>query len=206
MRKIKFLLLTTLCLLMFTKNMSSQVVKQGQVVVNGYYGINVFTAVLRAAYYQNSSTQQNFAIKGFGPIGGYVEYMMTDKIGIGIDGYYANTSITWNEQDYDANNNPIVYSYKVSIPRVGVLARANFHFSDSDVFDAYGIVAMGMKNVSYNATSTNPLYVPVSAPGLIPVAMKLGVGFRYFFTDDFGLNGEMALGTPLLAGGLSIKF
>ncbi len=175
-------------------------------VVSAYYGINIFTSALKTAYQNTGSTQTDFKIKGVGPVGGNFEYLMTDKIGLGVDVYYANTAISWNDIGYDANNQKVMYNYKVSVPRVGVLARANFHFSNSDDFDAYGILAMGYKNLSYKFETNDPSYKGNKVNGLIPVAMKLGVGFRYFFTDNFGLNGEMALGTPLLAGGISLKF
>ena len=38
--------------------------------------------------------------------------------------------------------------------------------------------------------------------GIIPFGFKPGLGLRYFFTENFGLNVELALGTPLLGGGV----
>jgi hypothetical protein len=40
----------------------------------------------------------------------------------------------------------------------------------------------------------------------IPLGIKPGVGFRYFFTKNIGINTEVALGMPVFNGGLSVKF
>jgi hypothetical protein len=215
MKKLKL----TICAaaLLFTgSNAFGQALEQGNVAINTYYGVNIFTAFLKTAY-QNSeaagSSQTDFKIRGIGPIGVTGEYMVTDKVGIGADFYYANTSVTWNETYTDYYNSVTnayegtrTFKYKVSVPRFAALFRANLHFTDNDNFDGYGIIAAGYKNLAFKFETDEPGYQFQKVKALIPVGMKLGIGFRYFFTDNLGINAEICAGTPLIAGGISTKF
>ena len=65
----------------------------------------------------------------------------------------------------------------------------NFHFLESnDNLDAYFMVGAGYGNRSFKFESTDPDYTDETIDGLIPVASRVGVGMRYFFTDNIGLN------------------
>ena len=46
----------------------------------------------------------------------------------------------------------------------------------------------------------------VSWGGFIPFGIKPGLGLRYFFAGPIGLNIEIAAGTPVMCGGLSLRF
>lgn len=83
--------------------------------------------------------------------------------------------------------------------------RANFHFTNSEKFDAYGFVSAGYRGSSITFTSNDPNAIK-SSYSFIPFGLKPGVGFRYFFTDNIGINAEIAIGTPVMGGGLSFKF
>lgn len=214
MKKIKLLVISGVLLAFGAKEAGAQVMEKGKVSINTYYGTNLYTSLLKAAYI-NSGSPTEVSVKGFGAIGGNFEYMMTDKIGLGIDGYYATSSVSYTDivtkSNYDPNTGNSItttqrYTYKISIPRIGVLARANFHFTKDDNFDSYAIVAMGYRNLALKFETNDPDFVEQKVGSLVPVGVKFGVGFRYFFTDNIGLNAELALGSPLMSGGLSVKF
>jgi opacity protein-like surface antigen len=214
MKKLK-LSIFAFMLLFSGSNIFGQALEKGKVAFNAYYGVNIFTAIFKTAYQNsggNGSAQTDFKIKGMGPIGLSGEYMVTDKVGLGGDFYYANTSISWNETYSDYYNSTTgnyetrTYNYKVSVPRFAALFRANLHFTEDDNFDSYGIIAAGYKNMSFKFETNDPDYQFAKISSLIPVGLKLGIGFRYFFTDNIGINAEIAAGTPLLCGGLSAKF
>jgi hypothetical protein len=40
----------------------------------------------------------------------------------------------------------------------------------------------------------------------LPFSVRVCLGGRYFFNENYGLVGEIGLGGALLRGGLSIKF
>jgi hypothetical protein len=69
-------------------NLNAQVVEEGTAIFDVYYGFpNLYTTVLKAAY----NDEPNVSISGSGPIGVKGEYMLTDKIGFGLEMNYTNT-------------------------------------------------------------------------------------------------------------------
>ena len=54
--------------------------------------------------------------------------------------------------------------------------------------------------------SADSNYVDEKVEGLLPVAMRIGAGMRYFFTDNIGANVAIGIGQGgILNAGLSFK-
>src|SRR3990167_4391743 len=121
---------------------------------------------------------------------------------------YANSG---TEENVDINGlGPLGLrgEYMVS-EKIGAMVTFNYHFLESnDNLDAYFMVGAGYSNRSFKFTSTDPDYIEDEASGsLIPVASRVGVGMRYFFTDNIGLNLAIGFGQGgIINGGLSFKF
>ena len=95
---------------------------------------------------------------------------------------------------------------KISTSKFGVIATMNYHFLDNDKVDAYGVFGIGYGNRSFKYESTDPDFTEATISGLIPVASKIGVGMRYFFTDNIGANLALGFGQGgVINAGLSIK-
>jgi hypothetical protein len=188
----------------------SQAVKQGDVIIDAYYGFpNLFSAILKTSINNvNNVATTNLKIKSVGPFGGRLEYLLNDKIGLGLESNYTNTSATWLGESTDNNGVTHIYSYEISAPRFRIMPRFNFHFVKSnDNLDGYFAVAAGYKSLTLETKSNDPDYQPIKVGSLIPVAFKVAVGLRYFFTENIGANIEVGLGGgPLLAFGLTAKF
>lgn len=187
-----------------TSNVSAQAVEEGNVIIDMYYGFpNLYTEVFKSAY-ANSGTEEDLQIGGIGPLGIRGEYMLADKIGLGIDVGFNNSKVTYTEFDSFDNKS---YDYEFKTQKIGAMITFNYHFLDHDALDFYGMVGAGYGNRSFSFTSTDPNYTEASVTSLIPVAMRIGVGLRYFFTDNIGINLAIGLGQGGLAnGGLSFKF
>jgi opacity protein-like surface antigen len=85
--------------------------------------------------------------------------------------------------------------------------RFNYHFLDNDKFDLFSTVGVGYANRSFSFTSTDPDYVSTDVKSLIPVGSKIGLGMRYFFTDNIGANLQLGFGQGgILNAGISAKF
>jgi outer membrane protein W len=191
---------------------NAQVVEQGSVVVDAYYGFpNLYTAVFKAAY-ANSGSELDLKVGGIGPLGARGEYLVTDKIGLGLDIGFNNSSVKYNEQTSVYNSTTGLYdlktySYDFKTSKLGVLVCFNYHFLDNDKFDLFSTVGVGYGNRTFNFTSTDPDYVPTSVKSLIPIASKVGLGMRYFFTDNIGANLQLGFGQGgILNAGISAKF
>ena len=138
-------------------NAKAQVVEEGTMIFDVYYGFpNLYTAVLKAEYTNNDlgNEYQNVDIGGIGPLGFRFEYLITDKIGFGVDMNYTNTSVTWNE-----TNNNETYDYSVKVPRLRVMGKFNFHFAKSDKFDAYTAFAAGYGSFKLITETNDPNYI-----------------------------------------------
>lgn len=191
---------------------SAQAVEEGNVLIDVYYGFpNLYTSVFRSTY-ANSDQATDLTIGGIGPVGLRAEYLLADKIGLGIDIGFNNSSVRYFEDGtvYNpttGNYDPRTYEYNFSTRKIGAMVTFNYHFLDNDKVDAYVVAGMGYGNRTYKFESTDPDYVGSTVTGIIPVAGKIGVGLRYFFTDNIGANLGLGFGQGgLLNAGLSLKF
>ena len=180
---------------------------EGTILIDAFYGApNLLSSYVKNAYNNNSTTQINdFKVTSTGPFGVKGEYMITDKIGLGLIFNYANTSVKWSEVGTNSNNVPTLYSYKVMVPRTRFLGSFNFHFGHSEKFDPFLIIGAGYAIYNAQSSSNDPKFTSEKVNGTFPVAIRAGFGTRYFFTDNVGVNFEIALGGPLLQFGLSFK-
>ena len=184
-----------------TQPVKSQAIEEGNVLIDAYYGFpNLLTAALKTSY-ANGTQVAGLKVGGMGPLGGRFEYMLDEKIGLGLEVNYANSYVDWNEDSLN-----VTYNYRVSAPRYRIMPRFNFHFSNNESLDAYFAVGAGFKSTKYKFESNNPTYNPGSVTGIIPFTFRAAIGMRYFITDNFGLGGEFGLGGVLVTFGAALKF
>lgn len=195
-----------------TNTATAQAVEEGNIIIEGYYGFpNLYSTTFKAAY-ANSGSQTDVTIKGLGPVGGRVEYLLADKFGLGLDIGFNNTKLTFKDQvsEYDSNTGNTVlktYNYDFSTQKMGVMVTMNYHFIDNDALDLYGMFGVGYGNRSFSFKSDDPNYTEGKVSGLIPIASRLGIGMRYFFTDNLGVNLNLGFGQGgLMNAGISAKF
>lgn len=210
MKKLILPLIALTMMLAPTKS-NAQAIGEGKIIVDGYYGFpNLYTAVFKSAYSNASGTGLTFGSAG--PLGLRAEYLISDKVGFGIDLGMNSSSISYSQASttgYDVNNNPILvtYDYKFTTKKIGAMVTFNYHFVESDKFDAYFVTGLGYGNRSMKFTSTDPLYSTPTVNSLVPVSAKLGVGMRYFFTENIGANLGLGLGQGGLVNvGITAKF
>lgn len=182
--------------------------QEGRIIVDGYYGYgSLYNAVFKAMVANDAS----FTFKGLGPLGVRGEYMISDKVGFGLDLAYSSASINYTETStsFDENYNYVTETYDASLKtaKVGAMVTFNYHFVNSDKFDSYFVFGLGYGNRSFTAESDYLGYVSPEYNSTFPVASRLGVGMRYFFTEDIGLNLGLGLGQGgLLNAGVSARF
>lgn len=212
MKKIKMLLIAFTAIAATANNASAQVIEEGNIIIDAYYGFpNLYSAVFRTAY-ANGTLSTNVNVGGFGPVGVRGEYLLTDKFGLGIDIGMNQTTLDFQEatQVYNETTDEYetrVYDYNYSTQKIGVMVTFNYHFIENDNLDFYGMLGAGYGNRSFTFDSTNPDNTNVSIKSAIPVASRLGVGLRYFFTENIGANLGLGFGQGgLINAGLSLKF
>ena len=202
MKKLILPLLALTMMLAPTKT-NAQALEQGNVIIDAYYGFpNLYSTVFKTLYESSNST--GLTLGSQGPLGIRAEYLITDKVGFGIDLGMNSSSISYSEADINTN---IIYDYKFSTRKIGAIFTFNYHFVENDKLDAYFVVGGGYGNRNFKFTSTDPNYIEESVESLIPISYKIGGGMRYFFTENIGANLALGLGQGGLANvGVSAKF
>ena len=146
------------------------------------------------------------SVKNLNHICGKAEYMVTDKVSVGLEYTYAQVAFSY--QDYSNNGTGIVITYNDLIVKQRALITMGVHFGESDKFDPYLAFGVGYKGLNYRTSNpnANSLKDAIDAYKAIPVAFRTAFGFRYFFTENIGANAEVGIGGPLLQAGVSLKF
>jgi len=201
MKKLILPLLALTMMLAPTKT-NAQALEQGNVIIDAYYGFpNLYSTVFKTLYESSNST--GLTLGSQGPLGIRAEYLITDKVGFGIDLGMNSSSISYSEADI--NNN--IYDYKFTTRKIGAIFTFNYHFVENDKLDAYFVVGGGYGNRTFKFTSTDPNYIEESVESIIPISYKIGLGMRYFFTENIGANLALGLGQGgLVNAGISAKF
>ena len=183
--------------------LNAQAVNQGNVMVDVFYGFPNLAKTLISNTVDDLDSTDNIDIGGIGPVGGRFEYMISDKVGLGLEGNYSSASVTYN-----ADSAGTTYNYEVKRSVVRFMPKFYIHFGSSSDFDAYFGVAAGYRNVTWSFTSNDPNYDGIEDSGGIPFALRLSVGGRYYFTDNIGLSMEIGFGggSGVVNGGLAFKF
>jgi outer membrane protein W len=222
--KLSFLLSLTL-LLFFNKSYSQKdsiiksdiCVKKGKTIIDVFYGFPyVMGQYVKTVFISNNNsgnTSSIESVRNLNHIGGKFEYMLTNEIGIGLEYTYASVNINYFQEKSIVQNNQNVlktYNYKATLYKQRALARVNYHFATSEKFDPYGTLGFGYKTSllksnnpddqleirSFNSTVSN----------LFPISFRLGIGARYFFSENIGISMEAGIGGPTVQGGISVKF
>jgi hypothetical protein len=184
-------------------------------VIDAYYGFpNLWTSILKTSVKNSNTTvsEADIKISSLGPLGGRVEYLLSEKIGFGLDFSYANTtakySDTYSTYNYSTGTYTTnTYDYEVSIPRWRLVPRINIHLGQSTKFDPYFAFGVGYANSKISATSNDPNDPGVTlSRSFIPVSVMAKFGMRYFITDNIGLGVETGIGGPLATAGVTFKF
>lgn len=183
-------------------NASSQALEQGMSVIDVNYGFpNLFANVIETAATGFNST--DIKTSAFGPVSLKYEYMVSDRIGLGVEFNYANASVSYTDQGQDGNT----YDYKLSVPRFRALPKFNVHFGNSDVLDFYASLAGGYSSFEIKEETNDPNYDTENLDlTLSNFAFRVAFGTRVFVSDSFGFGAEIGFGGgALLAAGLTYR-
>lgn len=170
-------------------------IEKGTIIIDAFYGFPYFNGTLLKAAYLDSLGNNN-QVRNLNHFGGKFEIMLTDKMGVGLEGTWASATVR-----YKGNYGQI---YTAGIDKFRILAKMNFHFATSEKVDPYLTWGFGYKNTK--VYTNEPGAVNDVVLNIVPVAFRIGIGMRYFFTDVIGVNAEVGLGGPMMQGGLSLKF
>ena len=169
--------------------------EKGNIVLETYYGYTYEYSYFKALDYDISSKYSNF-----GPLSLRGEFLLSNRIGVGIDMNYRRFIFTGEYTDGTE-----IYSDRYKNVRIRLMARMNIHFLRSENIDFYSGIGIGYNIVSIDFSTTNPSSNPDFT--YKPMAFRLSLGFRYFFDDNWGVGTEIGIGGGSLANiGICYKF
>lgn len=199
------LLITSLLKAQDGENKSTNFAKKGDHFINLNYGFSITNAIIRGVA---SISAFDVKFRALGPIGLNYEYIVEDGIGLGLDMSYASFDLSFKDI-YEDPTNGIQQEYGLNFKYVTYrfFGRVSFHLTDDTKNDFYPFVSAGYKrNEIIFTTSIPEAGVGFKFPKFSSFGFKPGIGYRYFFNDGFGINAELALGSPFASAGLSFKF
>jgi len=204
----KYLFFSFFLVIKFTA--SSQILFTSNQVIEPYLGYpNLGRFSLE--FFSDSINKENKEFSGLAPSGLRYSYMLNDVISVGVDVIY--NSITENsstDKTVFMNNEWLTQTnfMTTKLKRLRLHARIDFHFPVSSAMsDSYLGLGFGT-NSKWKKTIMNG-YVIEDLSGskavLFPFSLRVCYGYRYYFNYNWGIQGEVGLGGPLLSVGLSYK-
>lgn len=197
---------------------------QGSFSVDPYIGVPNWAISLFFNQYDGNETNiQDYKVVGsMLSYGARLEYMASDRVGVGADFNYEVSGYSFKFDDYvydpngntltDANGDPLITQYQTtySAKKMRAMFRLNYHFVQEEKIDMYAGFAGGYKSVN-RGSETNPTtssFTDANLNGaLVPVTLRIAIGTKMYFTQNIGAHVELgAFGGGLLQAGLSVKF
>jgi len=174
---------------------------EGKLTLSLGYGAGsggILKAILKT---YESEAGYNFT--SLGPIHFRGEYGLTDKMGLVLSVNHNSWQANWTHTDSSAVG--VIYQDEFKRSVTSILARFNFHFGITDHVDPYFGVGAGYRLVNYAFKSTDPAY-NISWTSPLNLGFETTLGVRYFFTESFGIYGEIGLAQSFVQGGLAFTF
>ena len=197
---------------------------QGNISFDPYIGVpNWANSLIYNQYDGNQTNIQDYKVVGsMLSYGGRIEYMASDRVGVGADVNYEVSGYSYKFDDYvyDANGNAQTnangdflinqYQTQYTAKKLRAMFRLNYHFVQEEKIDMYAGFAGGYKSVN-RASETNPTtssYTDANLDGaLVPVTLRIAIGAKMYFTQNIGAHVELCdFRGDLLQARLSFKF
>jgi opacity protein-like surface antigen len=185
-----------ICLLAVAGSISllqAQALHKGNVAFDTYVGgPNLSTGILRIIV-DEIVDSPDLTAKGLGPFGARGQFMATDRLGVGLDFWYARSTISYTTTELDsALGIPVdTFSVRMDNVRPRIIVRVDYHFGDNDKFDPYVAVGLGANLARFKFTTEDPYFDKnsFSLPGIIPVAYRVAFGTKFYFIPNLGTVG-----------------
>ena len=198
MKKVLFPKFLAVVLVLFCVNSSAfaqgDVFGKGDMIINLGVGLGTFINHDNDVEIGNITVNEYRYSMSVPPITGSFEYGIVDLFdgaaGIGIGGYFGGVLFKGRDK-----KNPTKKEFNLSDMIVGV--RGLFHYQFIDNLDTYAGAMLGYDIVSFKEQGASEGSKPCSA---------FFVGGRYYFTNNFGVFGELGYGISPLQVGFTYKF
>src|SRR3954464_9734939 len=164
---------------------NGRAVKEGTVAVDLYYGFPNFTYEI----FRANRDLEKYHSSILGPTGIRGEYFVSDHIAFGVDANYSRGEMSWLNsreiRDSLGSTHLENFNDQVTITRLRILGKFNFHFGKSEIMDMYVGGGFGYNNTVFDYAYQNYHYHDVlEAFTTIPFSWRINFGGKVYFTKN----------------------
>lgn len=166
--------------------------RKGDILVTAGYG----TPSIIRLFLKLKIGREDKGVAGYGPIIFKTEYMITNRIGVGLNAGYNYSRVYWMDDGYDPaikGNRP--YEYGVKASELSASLRCNYHFKFFKRIDTYAGIGAGYGLLNFKYYTLAPLNkfdYGIDFPR--PYKIEMTCGARYHLARRVGFYTEIGLG------------
>ena len=187
----KFLLFFSAIIISIAGYSQSPSFEKSDLVFNAGFGIG--TALYAGIGYKMSVPPVSLSAEY-----GIVDDIITDKMTLGVGGFFGIAGSKYEYTGYTGVPSGYKYNYTV------IGARGALHYPFVDKLDTYAGLMLGVNIINSKFYGDNT-YLNNYSAATSGVAFSIYAGARYYFTDNFGVMGELGYGFAYLNLGIALK-
>lgn len=189
-------------LLALLQTAHSQSIAKGDLLIDAFYGCPNFSTTQYRPFQFGVQTTRS----GIGPVGVRMEYLLLDRLGLGIEASYRTAQLMNVYKSYDENGNPYMSTDHFRNDHFGVLLLFSYHFIVQEKVDMYGIIGAGYGRSKTTFSTDNPNAYPAPNNDDLPIDGRIGIGARYFILPAVALNlGIGVSSSGVINGGVTVR-
>lgn len=184
--------------------MKAQTYEAGQILLSGSYGLIQTRGLTTNAVFNVVTV--DYSQKVGGPYYGMLEYLVSPKLGIGLN--LAHIRLNGDYTRYDSIKLELadgVYKYRST----SAIFRLNYHLSKSKTLDTYIGIGLGMRFNRHTLNDKGTLIPEALKPFMTFAApfpgMDCTLGLRYYMTPELGFYFEGGMAKSLLRLGVTYR-
>ena len=191
-----------------TELITNYCVKKGNKIIDAFYGVtfnDYGTSTLNNYWPRPNNITNRYCV------GGALEYLVNDKIGIGAEITYRELSGSGDDYRYDSlHYNPEIFKMDIKYEKLRTFAKINVHFYKTNKVDFYSNFGLGLvfERIEFNqepASIIYPNYYQYSNDNRTTFGIKAGLGLRAYLSDVVGIHAELSIGGPIARIGFCYK-
>ena len=191
-----------------TKLNTNYSIKKGNKIIDAFYGVtfNNYGTSTSINYWPTPHNITNRYC-----VGGALEYLVNDKIGIGAEITYRELSGSGDDYRYDSlHYNPEIFKMDIKYEKLRTFAKINVHFYKTNKVDFYSNFGLGLvfERIEFNQEPPSinyPIFQKYRNDNRTTFGIKTGLGLRVYLSDVFGLHAELSIGGPIARIGFCYK-
>lgn len=180
----------------FKRSESEYAIKKNNFQFSVGYGIPSFVRI----YLKYKNTHDDYKISGFGPFVAKTEFMLSNKFGIGINGSFSQSKISWLDDGFDTIQQIYrKFEFGIKAYEISGTIRGNYHFWKRKNFDSYAGLGIGYGKIhmwTYTLAHTTQFSIIYDFPP--PLSLECTWGLKYFPIKNLGIFTELGLGKSFL--------